>query len=620
MPPLVLPDREVSGSFEEIARSPAVQLFIERVQAISPEFTLSEQTAPDVAGICRHVDGLPLAIELAAAQISVLPPAALFARIQARLPLPVPGPRDAPVRLRTISDAVAWSYDLLTEEEQQLFRQLSVFTGAFTLDAAEATTSPAALAGIASLVDKNLLQQANRGGESRFLMLETIKSFAHERLVAHDELEMITDAHAAWALALAEPAELATAFPGHEGILQRLEVDHANLLAAMIWLDGQGDGSSLLRLCTSLGQFWITNGRVLEGRFWLERALSRSAGVSGALRGRAQLYLGRILSLIGDVEQADQLMADGIAAIRAEDSPEMVTFALFHRSAVANQLGEYDRAEQILNEAHEIAGTIPDAILAAAATASVLANLGVTAHGRGDLLAARERYEQALSICREHAFTPGMIRALRDLGDLDRDRGELASSVEWYHACLDLLGEEVDLRIVVDALEGTALAAAAWRQPAQAARLLGAAEALRERYGGAFILLTDQDAHDRALAAIRSALSEPDLESAWRSGRSLAVADAIAEARALAPGAHRSRSALQSSVKLSPREMEVLARLGAGYSDRAIAEELFLSVRTIEAHVARILAKFEVRSRAAAVSAALAAGIIEPENSVSPIG
>jgi DNA-binding NarL/FixJ family response regulator len=357
----------------------------------------------------------------------------------------------------------------------------------------------------------------------------------------------------------------------------------------------------------------MANGHVREAREWLERALERADSAPPALRGRARIYLGRVVSLFGEVERADQLMADGIAALHADEQPALIAFALFHRGAVANQIGEHDRAEEILNEAHRLAGTIADATVAATVTASVLANLGVTAHARGNLEAARERYGEALAICRQHAFTYGMIRALRDLGDVDRDRGDYIGSVAWYRECLDLLGLHADLRIVTDALEGIALAAAAWRQPVQAARLLGAAEAVRERYGGAFIVSTDRDAHDRALSAIRSVLGEADLADAWRAGRRLAITEAIAEARAVTPLGQGAGPAVPGAVHLSPRELDVLIRLAAGLSDRAIADDLFLSVRTVEAHVARILSKFEVRTRAAAASAALAAGIIPPQ-------
>ena len=621
VPPLVLPDRDSDHSLAEVSQSPAVRLFVARARALTPAFALSDQTAQPVATICRHLDGLPLAIELAAAQAAVLPPAALLARIQARLPLPVTGPRDAPTRLRTISDAIAWSYGLLTNDEQRLFRWISVFVGGFALDAAEAigtafdgdrSLAVSVLDGLSSLVDKSLLQQAAWEGDARFSMLETIRAFASEQLAENDESDAIGDAHATWALALAEPAELAAALPGRERQLRRLEVEHANLLAALAWLDRRGDTERLLRLTAAMADYWLAFSQVREGRDWLERALTRAPAVPSPARGRAQISLGRLLMQFGEVERADRLLTEGIAALRADVDAPVTAFAIARQATVANQLGEHERAERLLTQALGLTAKIDDVAIANTITGTVLANLGVAAHGRGDLDLAWARHEQALHVCREHGYTFGIARSLRDLGDVDRDRGDFAGSLASYRACLELRGAHTDLRVVVDALEGTALAAAAWRQPAQAARLLGAAEALREQCGGAFVVQTDIAAHERAMAAIRAALDELDIRAAWHAGRGLGVAGAIAEIQAVAPSQESAGQVNLNAVKLSPREQEILRLLVKGLPDRAIAEALFLSVRTVEAHVARILAKLGVRTRTAAVSAAIAAKLVDP--------
>ena len=619
VPPLVLPDPSAVRSLENVAQSPAVRLFVDRVWAVAQPFVLTDETAPLVAAICRHLDGLPLAIELAAAQAAVLPPAALLARIQARLPLPVIGLRDAPARLRTINDAVAWSYDLLTSAEQQLFRRLGVFAGGFSLDAAEAICGEVAdpplpvLDGLASLVEKSLLLQGAWEDEPRFYMLETIRSFASDQLAASDEAHAIGDAHATWALALAEPAELAAAVPGYERQLHRLEVDYANLLAALRWFDRCGDFERLLHLAAALGGYWLTRGPYREGRDWLERALARSPAEPSAGRGRAQIGLGRLVALFGDVERADRLLSDGIAALHAANDAPVIAFALIRQSSVANQLGRHDRAERLLAEALELAATIDDATIATTITGTVLANLGVAAQGRGDLDQAQTRYQQALRVFQDQGFTRGIARALRDLGDLYRDRGDFAASLASYRDSLELLGEQVDQFVVVDALEGAALMATAWTQPTQAARLLGAADALRELYGGAFLSPTDRAAHERALAAIRAALDESAIEAAWQAGRQLSVAEAIAEIRALTPTTQTATAAERDAAKLSPRELDVLRLLVAGEPDRVIAKALFVSVRTVEAHVSHVLAKLGVRTRTAAVAFAIATGLFVPE-------
>lgn len=619
VPPLSLPGCERDRSWEVIEQSPAVQLFINRVQAVSPEFTLAETNAEVVAGICHHLDGMPLAIELAAAQVAVLPLHALLGRIEGHLPLPVPGPRNAPVRLRSIDDAVAWSYDLLGDDEQSLFRRLGIFAGGFTLDAAESVIGPHVLGGIAALVEKNLLQQSQADGDSRFVMLETIRRFARTRLGCHDEQRSVAIAHADWIIELVKPAEFATAYPGNDDLLNRLELEYANVLAALNWADRTGDDARLLEICVALAQFWIASGRVKEGRNWLERAIARSGNSDDLAqrRARAKIYLGRALSRFGEAEQADATMSEGLAELVTRDRPEVVNFALLHRGALANQLGEFDRAESLLEKARLVANTIEDPTIAATAEAAVLANLGVCAHGRGDLETARKRFELSLAGYRQHAFTFGVVRALRDLGDVERDRENYAGSVTNYQECLGLLGERFDLRVLIDVLEGIAVAAAAWKRPELSAHLLGAAESIREQYGGVFMLTSDQRAHDRSLAMIRLSLPENELTAAWHAGRQYRIQDAVAEALSITPTDQPRAAADQASIKLSRREVEVLNLIVAGNSDRAIADVLFLSVRTVEAHVARILRKFEVHSRSAAVSAAIATGIVQPTHGAS---
>jgi non-specific serine/threonine protein kinase len=254
---------------------------------------------------------------------------------------------------------------------------------------------------------------------------------------------------------------------------------------------------------------------------------------------------------------------------------------------------------------------VPDTAIAAAITGTTLANLGVAAHGRGELDLASTRHEQALQVCRERGYTLGAIRSLRDLGDVERDRGDYVQSVSRYREAMELLDDQPDLRVVADALEGTALAAATWRRLAHAARLLGAAEKFRTQHGGEFLVPADRLAHERAVVLVRSGLSEPDIDAAWADGRQLTVTEAIGEIQALAPPADPAQPAIPPTTILTPREHEVLQMLVAGLSDRAIADALFLSVRTVEAHVAKILDKLDVRTRTAAVSTAIATGLVD---------
>jgi DNA-binding CsgD family transcriptional regulator len=262
-----------------------------------------------------------------------------------------------------------------------------------------------------------------------------------------------------------------------------------------------------------------------------------------------------------------------------------------------------------------LAAAIPDPVIAASITGTALANLGIAAHVNGDLAAARARHEQALRLRREHGYTLGVIRSLRDLGDVARDQGAYADSIAFYRECLSLLGDSGDLRVVGDVLAGAALAAVAWEQPVRAARLLGAAASVRERFGAAIVVPTDRAAQARVLDNLRATLGEQGLQIAWVAGQELALASALAEVQAMAPPETTAGQADHATISLSPREEEVLRRLILGHTDPEIAAALFLSVRTVESHVARILAKLGVRTRTAAATAAIAAGLVASTSS-----
>ncbi|MGH2561326.1 MAG: ATP-binding protein [Thermomicrobiales bacterium] len=641
VPPLDLPAQHTIPSLENLKQFAAVQLFAHRASAVASDFALTETTASLVADICQRLDGLPLAIELAAAQSVVLPPAALLARIQARLPLPGAGLLDAPDRQRTMHDTVAWSYDLLSDEEQTLFRRVGIFVGGFSLDAADfvsggqesgargqgehAAPSPTpdsrfltpTLDLLASLVDKSLLRQAAWEGEPRFTMLETIRAFAVEQLVARDEFDAVSDAHAGWCLDLAERSELARRLPAGERQLRRLEADHANLRTALDWLDRRGDAERLLRLAAALGGFWHAHSHYREGRIWLERALAVETQASDDLRARALVELGGLLALQSETDRAEQILTESVAVLREYGDAAAAAIALIRLGGIADHRGHYSQAERLLEEALSQAAAIQDSEYAAIVTGWALANLGVAAQGQGRFDVARMRHEESLQICREHGYLLGVIRSLRDLGDLARDQGDFGGSVAFYRECLSLLGEHGDVRVVVDVLEGSARAAAAWHQPEQAARLLGAAEALREEIGAAFIVPTDRAAHERTVAIIRASLGEHGLQAAWSIGRGRGLASAIAEMQAMSSPAVADVAVDHAGITLSPREHEILRLLTAGQTDREIADALFISVRTVEHHVARILRKLGVRTRTAAVRAAIAASLVDPSPSTS---
>lgn len=628
VPPLDVPDPGDGQGLDEIAASEAVRLFVDRARAVAPAFALTADNAPLVAAICRKLDGLPLAIELAATQSNVLPPAALLARIESRMPLPISGPRDAPDRHRTMRQAIAGSYDLLPEREQRIFRWCSVFVGGFGLDAAEAVCAVPSrvssgvpgedqadvLAGLASLVDKSMVQQEAKDGAARFSILETVREFGLQVLVERGERDAASDAHARWCLTEAERARFASITPGSTWQLARLETEHANIRAALDWWYGRGNGDDLLRLAAALGAFWYEHNHYREGRQWLERALTLTAGKQDAARGSSLVHLGILLTVQGETARAEAAIEEGLAVLRDAGELVSLSFALVLQGAVEAQVGDYARAEAVLEEALIAAAAIPDSEIVASLTARTVANLGVAAHEKGELDMAMARHELALDICREHGYDLGAIRSLRDMGDVARDQGRHTASVAFYHEGISLMGARRDVRVVLDAIEGTAMAAVAWNRPEQAARMLGAAAALGERLGYVTVVATDRAAHERTLASLRQAVGEERFQAAWSEGRRLSIDDAIGMVLAMSPPSEGEAPARdRSGVSLSPREREVLRHLVNGDPDREIAERLYLSVRTVEGHVTRLREKFGVRTRTAVVTAALAAGMIDPK-------
>ena len=343
-------------------RQRAVRLFVDRARAADPSFALTAHNAPAIGEICRRLDGLPLAIELAAARISLLPPTAMLARMERCLPLLTGGPRDAPARLRTMRDAIAWSHELIAPAEQTLFRRLGVFVGGFTLEAAEAVAGDGGdvFEGIASLVANNLLRQDTGpdGGPDpeaswaspRFGMLETVREFALEQLVASGEADVIRGRHAAWCLALAEQSEIAT-WGGPEQVqwLDRLETELPNLRGALGWLEETGDLEATSRLAGELNGLWFNRSHRTEGHAWLQRALARADEVPTVGRAKALTALAKLGMFLGREEAATHaaeslVMWTELGDVwRAADARLALGMVLQHQ-------GDYERAAPLLED------------------------------------------------------------------------------------------------------------------------------------------------------------------------------------------------------------------------------------------------------------------------------
>jgi predicted ATPase/transcriptional regulator with XRE-family HTH domain/TolA-binding protein len=421
--PLALP--EVAAPPETLPISPAVELFVERASATGTELALDAETATTVAEICRRLEGLPLAIELAAARVTLLPPRALLARLGRRLPVLVAGPHDLPARQKTMRDAIAWSYELLEAWEQTLFGRLCVFVGGCSLDAAEMVCEedgegPAVLDGLAALVGSSLLrlEETPPAGApdvphraARVTMLETIREYGLERLETQAAAEVIGQRHAAYYVALAEEAAPALAGPQAVAWLARLEEEHDNLRAALRWARERGDGATALRLAGALWRFWAQRGQLSEGRRWLREALdlpidagpaAQSARIN-ALVGAARLAIDQ-----SAYEEASARCAQAVALAREHGAPPDLVAALNTRGLLARAQDRY--ADAVRH--HQAALSLAQAPADRAGEATALLGLAYAAMFTGDAARASVRTEESLAVARELGDRHLVARAL----------------------------------------------------------------------------------------------------------------------------------------------------------------------------------------------------------------
>jgi predicted ATPase/class 3 adenylate cyclase/DNA-binding CsgD family transcriptional regulator len=662
VPPLALPDRRAAPSAAHLAQFEAIRLFVERAQAARPDFALGDENAADVAEICHRLDGLPLAIELAAARIRSLPPRALLQRLERRLPLLIGGARDLPARQRTLRDAIAWSYDLLDPGEQTLFRRLAVFRGC-SLEGAEAVCAGeparpgattvalppleiAVLDGLESLVEKSLLRQEERvDGQPWYVMLETVREYALERLGESDESSVVHRRHALGAVRFAETAETALYGADQAPWFARVEQAHDNLRAALRWCEEEGYAEPAYRLCVSLWWFWSVHGHVSEGRERLTGILARfpvqPTSKRAELRARALLGASMLASFQGDFVVARALGEDGLALRRALGDPAGVFTALESVGTVSWLQGDYGAARRYSEEALAIADRLGDR----RGYAMVLNTLGNVSDELGDQTVARRCYEQAagllsdesplygimlslalisqeqgdhdeaeriarhsLDLCRDAGMPHLEAMALATLGGIALRRADRAAARAHLRASIAICHELGDAAAVAQVLERFVELAAAQHQFDAALRLAGAAQALRER-AAAPRSRSGQMKLDRILEAARRRLGEESSTRVWQSGRALTMDEAVAMALEIAePGAERdrSRSALDvaagesappSSV-LTPREQEVAALIARGLTNAQIAAELVITEGTAANHVKHILSKLAYGSRA----------------------
>ena len=571
IPPLSLPDPDSLQPLENLTEYEAIRLFVERAQAVKPDFALTKENAPVVVEICARLDGLPLAIELAAARIKLLPPRLLLDRLGNRLKLLTGGARNLPERQRTLRNAIEWSYDLLDEGEKMLFGRLGVFSGGATLEAIETVCDARGnlptdvLDGVSSLLDKSLLrQEEGAGGEPRFAMLETIREFANVKLEESGEVEAVRRAHAEYFLAFAEEAEPMLWGAEDAEWLDRLAQEHDNMRAALSWAMEHGEATLALRVSGALRWFWYMEGYYGEGRRWLEAALGKDWGAAAAeARARALEGVGWLASSQGDLDRAQSAAKEGLK-LSTEAGLGKVIVADFQNvlGDAARHRGDYERAAELLEKSLALHKTVKDT----RGVAWSLGDLANVASDRGSYERARALYEEGLVLSRELGGAELLGAYLVSLGDeyllegnperatelneeaaeLYRGRGRKGvlqvalNNLGWsalirgdrqkaealHEECLVLCRELGDKLIGAESIEGFACAAGAVGAAERAARLFGAAEALREATGN------QQAARAHALrapylAAARAQVDEATWSAAWEMGRYMEFEDAV---------------------------------------------------------------------------------------------
>ena len=618
--PLPLPDLALPPTAETLSRAAAAELFLRRVMDIRPTFTLTDDNAPAIAAICRRLDGLPLAIELAAARGKLLAPQALLARLERRLPLLTGGARDLPARQQTLRGAIAWSYDLLPAAEQALFRRLAVFRGGCTIDAAETVCGAAGplaldpIDGLASLIDKNLaLQTEMAGGEPRVTMLETIREFGLECLAQHGEADATGDAHARYFLTLAEETRARLTGPDHRDWLERLEWEHDNCRAALQWLRERQAVDQGLRLGRALSRFWFLRSHLTEGRAQLEAFLALPATTGPTqTRARALQALGQLVYRQGNYPAARAALEESLAIVRALGDRPGAAATLRELGRLALDQGEFPAAGPLLRDSLALQRDLNDTY----GIAWSLNCLGQLAFFQGDDQTAEARLTECLDLFRRLGDQWGIGPTMFFLGHIACDRGDYAAARAHLIESLNTVAISRHW-VTAFVLQGLAHVAAARGQAARALRLAGAAEALRRVIASPLAPAWAAD-FERRLAPARQALTPEAAATAWAEGQRMTPDEALAEALATSARGPEQRRVNPHLAGLTAREREVAALVARGLTNRQIGAALFITEGTAGLHVKHLLSKLGVRSRGQIATWAVQQGLLPAEQSGPP--
>jgi len=525
-----------------LAETESVALFTERATLVDPAFTLTERNAPAVAALVTRLDGLPLAIELAAARVKLLSPGAILARLERRLPALAQGAADAPARQRTLAATIAWSHDLLTPAEQALFRRFSVFAGGATLEALEAVADPGGELGdslelVASLVDHSLLRRIEQpDGTSRLRMLTVLREDAERRLDEAGETALLRERHVRWCLALAEEAEPELTGPDQVAWLDRLETEHDNLRAALAWAHEGGEGDDEraaraevgLRIAGAIRLFWEVHGHLREGLRWLVAIQGISDGVAHGVLAKAVNAAGVLAWRQGDFTVARDSLEHAVSLRRQIGDPLGVAKATNNLALVSRDAGDFGQAESLYRESLAAFRAAGDELR----SSWVLGNVGTLKFMQGDYPEAARLLTESLAMGRALADTHGVAMALVTLAVVQLEQGDATAcgtSLKQAAESPDLL--RTDQSLLTSFLDAVGELAAARGAPTNAIRLMAAASCLRASID---LAVTEFDDRRRSeiLTAIRGCVAQSESNAAWDDGARWDAATSLGQALA----------------------------------------------------------------------------------------
>jgi non-specific serine/threonine protein kinase len=637
-----------SQPLQQIADTASVQLFVERARTAHPEFEVTPQNAAAVARVCGRLDGLPLALELAAARLRVLSPEQLAERIDERFQLLIGGPRSSPARQQTLEAAVMWSYGLLDEHDRRLFERLSVFAGGFSLDGAESVCGSEdrarVLDGLARLVNTSMLITRGVHGEQRFVMLETLREFGRRRLRERGGDDEMQRRLAQWVLARAEQAEPALRGPDQARWLRWAELEHDNVRAVLACAVEMGDADTVLRLTGSLWWSWLLHDRWIETEEWLTSALSLARGATHTVALARTLHAaGTTTALRGKYARAEQYLDESVAVARELGNVELVLSGHSAFALLRQFQGEIDAAQEHVHSMLQLAEQL-DRPWYAARAAEFIASRALQ---RGDLSEAANQLTRGVGLAREAGDHWNLAMLLSHLGDVERMRGthpraaplyeesirlfetlglpsdpsrvhnlayvalsqrQTARAESRFREALEAFECMGDPRGVADCVIGLGCVRAAERRPSEAARLFGAGDAELARLGST-VWPSNRADYQHWLRIVQGALGEQAWHAEYTTGGLLGP-EGVLETTAINDGAPNRASRVSDPARqLTRREREVAHLAAQGLSNRRIAETLVIAEKTAANHLQSALEKLDVHSRSQLAARAVELGL-----------